>query len=88
MSCNPVIQSPEDQFLHWHQGMERKKEEPLRKMKELQSRVERSQRDNDELRTQIGKTANLEDVLLIKLPLKHTLSIFAIAHLQSPDGTI
>ena len=55
MSCNPVIQSPEDQFLHWHQGMERKKEEPVRKMKELQSRVERSQRDNDELRTQIGE---------------------------------
>ena len=26
---------------------------------------------------------NLEEVLSIKLPLKHSLSIFAIAHLQS-----
>ena len=32
------------------------------------------------------KDANLEEVLSIKLPLNHSLSIFAIAHLQSPDG--
>ena len=32
------------------------------------------------------KAANLEEVLSIKLPLKHSLSLFAIAHLQSPDG--
>ena len=31
------------------------------------------------------KAANLEDVLSIKLSLKHSLSIFAIAHLKSPD---
>ena len=30
------------------------------------------------------KTANLEEVLSIKLPLKHSISIFSIAHLQSP----
>ena len=30
------------------------------------------------------KVVNLEEVLSIKLPLKHSLSIFAIAHLQSP----
>ena len=56
MSCNPVIQSPEDQFLHWRQGMERKREEQARKMKEFQSHVERSQRDNDKLQTQIGES--------------------------------
>ena len=32
----------------------------------------------------LKKAANLEELLLIKLPLKHSLSIFAIAHLQSP----
>ena len=35
--------------------MERKKEEEARKIKELQSHVERPQRDNDQLRTQIGE---------------------------------
>ena len=34
----------------------------------------------------LDKAANLEKVLSIKLILKHYLSIFAIAHLQSPDG--
>ena len=29
------------------------------------------------------KAANLEEVLSIKLPLQHSLSIFSIAHLQS-----
>ena len=29
------------------------------------------------------KAANLEEVLSIKLPLKYSISIFAIAHLQS-----
>ena len=65
--------------------MERKKEEQAKKMKELQSHVERSQRDNDQLRTRIEKVTNLEEVLPIKLPLKHSLSIFTIAHLQSPS---
>ena len=31
------------------------------------------------------KAANLEDVLSINLSLNHSLSIFAIAHLKSPD---
>ena len=35
----------------------------------------------------LEKAANLEEVLSIKLLLKHYLSIFAIAHLQSPDDT-
>ena len=34
------------------------------------------------------KAANLENVLSIKLSLKHSLSIFAIAHLKSPDGSV
>ena len=34
------------------------------------------------------KAANLENVLSIKLSLKHSLSIFAIAHLKSTDGTV
>ena len=36
----------------------------------------------------LEKAANLEEVLSIKLSLKHSLSIFAIAHLKSPDGAI
>ena len=34
------------------------------------------------------KAANLEKVLSIKLSLKHSLSIFAIAHLKSSDGAV
>ena len=34
------------------------------------------------------KAANLEEVLSIKLSLKHSLLIFAIAHLKSPDDTV
>ena len=34
------------------------------------------------------KAANLEEELSIKLSLKHSLSIFAIAHLKSPDGSV
>ena len=30
------------------------------------------------------KATNLDEVLSINLPLKHSLSIFSIAHLQSP----
>ena len=33
----------------------------------------------------LEKIANLEEVLSIKLSLKHSLLIFAIAHSQSPD---
>ena len=34
------------------------------------------------------KATNLEKVLSIKLSLKHSLLIFAIAHLKSPDGAV
>ena len=47
---------------------------------------------HNEIMTSYGlileKAANLEEVLSIKLSLKHSLSIFAIAHLKSPDGAI
>ena len=36
----------------------------------------------------LEKVVNLEEVLSIKLSLKHSLSIFAIAHLKSPDGAV
>ena len=39
-------------------------------------------------RLQSKKATNLEKVLSIKLSLKHSLSIFAITHLKSPDGTV
>ena len=47
MSSNLMNQSPEDQFLHWHQEMEKKQEEQVRQMKELQGHAERLQREND-----------------------------------------
>ena len=34
------------------------------------------------------KSANMEEVLSIKLSLKHSLLIFAIAHLKSSDGAV
>ena len=34
------------------------------------------------------KAANLEEVLSIKLSLKHSLSICAISHLKSPNGAV
>ena len=36
----------------------------------------------------LERAANLEEVLLIQLYLKHSLSIFAITHLKSPDDTV
>ena len=36
MLNNSMIQSLEDQFLHWRQDMEKKQEEQVRQMKELQ----------------------------------------------------
>ena len=46
-------QSPEDQFLHWRQDMERKQEEQAREMRELQDQAERLRREND--RHDLGK---------------------------------
>ena len=55
-------QSPEDQFLHWHQDMERKQEEQVRQMKELQGQAERLRSENDQLRAQIEKSCkNAQD---------------------------
>ena len=34
------------------------------------------------------KAVNLENVLSIKLSLNHSLSIFSIVHLKSPDGAV
>ena len=77
MPCNFVIQSPEDKFLHWSQG------------KEDEGGTRRSCKV---MLTSCGlrleKSANLEEVLSIKLPLKYPLSIFTIAHYKSPDGAI
>ena len=36
----------------------------------------------------LEKFANLEEELSIKLSLKHSLSIFSIAHLKSSDGVV
>ena len=77
MSCNFVIQSPEDKFLHWRQG------------KEEEGGTRRSCKvmlTSCGLRSE--KSMNLEEVLSIKLPLKYPLSIFAIAHYKSPNGAI
>ena len=61
MSSNLVIQLPEDQFLHWHQDMEKKQEEQARQMRELQDCAEHLQRENDRLRAQETK-----DTILVK----------------------
>ena len=36
----------------------------------------------------LERVANLEEVLSIKFSLKHSLLIFAIAHLKSPNGAV
>ena len=59
MSTNPTIQSPEDQFLHWRQDIERKQDEQARQMKELQAHAKRLQRENDQLRAQMKKIHDL-----------------------------
>ena len=59
MSINLMIQSQEDQFLHWRQDLERKQEEQARQMKELQAHVERLHQENDQLRAQIEKGCDL-----------------------------
>ena len=59
MSTNPMIQSLEDQFLHYRQDMERKQEEQQRQMKELQGQAERLRRESDQLRAQIEKSRDL-----------------------------
>ena len=64
MSTNSVIQSPEDQFLHWCQDMERKQEEQARKIKELRAHNERLQQENDQLCAQMEKSRDLKNEVL------------------------
>ena len=59
MTSIPMNQSPEEQFLHWCQDMERKQEEQARQMKELQGRVECLRLENDQLRVHIKKSRDL-----------------------------
>ena len=59
MTSNPVIQSPENQFLHWRQDMEKKQEEQARQMRELQDCVEHLQWEKDHLRAQVKKRRDL-----------------------------
>ena len=40
MSNNPMIKSPEDQFFHWYQDMEKKQKEQARQIKELHDHTE------------------------------------------------
>ena len=53
MTSNPMNQSLEDQFLHWHQEIEKKQKEQARQMKNLQGHAERLQRENDQLQARI-----------------------------------
>ena len=59
MSSNSVIQSPEDQFLHWHQDMEKKQEEQVRQMRELWDSTKHMQYEKDRLWAQVKKRHNL-----------------------------
>ena len=47
MSKSPMHKTPKDQSLHWRQEMERKPEEQVRQMQELQAHAKRLQREND-----------------------------------------
>ena len=49
MTSIPMNQSPEDQFLHWCQDIERKQEEQERQMKEFQGPPECLRHENDQL---------------------------------------
>ena len=53
MLNNLMYQTPEDQFLHWLQEIERKQEE------ELQAGVERLQYENDQLWAQVEESRDL-----------------------------
>ena len=59
MPSNLMNQSPEDQFFHWRQEIEKKQEKQARQMKELQGHDEHLQRENDQLRAQIEKNRYL-----------------------------
>ena len=59
MTISPVIQSPEDQFHHWREDMEKKQEDQARQMRELQDRAEHLQPEKDHLRAQVEKRHDL-----------------------------
>ena len=54
-----INQLREGQFLHWLQDMERKQEEQVRQMKELQDQAGILRLENDQLQAQIKKSRNL-----------------------------
>ena len=74
MSSNSMNQLSEDQFLHWHQEIEKKQEEQARQMKELQGHVERLQRENDQLLAQIEKNCNLGKDVRDSVRVMHPIS--------------
>ena len=88
MSCNPMTQSPEDQFFHWRQDMERKQEEQVRKMKELQSHVEGLQRNNDQSQAQIGESHEPGRGIINKAFFKAFSINLCNSPLKSPDGAV
>ena len=61
MTRKLVIQSPEDQFLHWCQDMEKKQEEQAKHIRELQDRTKCLQREKDRLRAQVEERRNLDE---------------------------
>ena len=56
MTSIPVNQLLEDQFFHWCRHMERKQEEQLRHMKELQGQAEHLGHENDYFQAHIEKS--------------------------------
>ena len=71
--------------------MERKQEEQARKVKELQSHVERLQRENDQLRTQIKESRDPGKGIINKyffkaLSFNLCNSPFTKVHMRLPTG--
>ena len=69
MSNNLMHQTPEDQFLHWRQEIERKQEEQARQMQELQAHTKRLQHENDQLWAQVRKSTTLEKMYEMEIVL-------------------
>ena len=61
MTSNSMIQSLEDQFLHWRQDMEKKHEKQERQMKELQESAEHRQHENDCLWAKVEKRHDIDE---------------------------
>ena len=84
MTSNLVIRLLEDQFLHWCQDMEKKQEEQVRRMKELQEHVEHPQSENDRLWAQVEKGAILMKETR-KIVVKQSIQSLAIKE-RSPSS--